>query len=104
MTIAIFGTFKANVGVNATTWYFVDADHAGLVGWGDEEFCSRTTVLQATDGFSRDKCPPTEGCAVLLTDFLIEWYWPPVSTVFCYFEVVQPAAKFRRVNGIYLLM
>ena len=85
MTISIWGRFKADIGSNATTWWFVDASHAGLVGWGDEEFCSRVEVYQTIDEVTQAICPPVEGDAVLQTELTIDGYWPSVSKArFCY--------------------
>ncbi|KAK4999579.1 Phosphatidylglycerol/phosphatidylinositol transfer protein [Elasticomyces elasticus] len=77
VSIIAFGPFEADVSTNATTFWFVDADNAQLVGYGSEDFCDLTTVIQTVNGTTGASCPPTTGSAFLRTDVSIGEYWPP---------------------------
>lgn len=79
------GRFKDDLPTNGTNFYFMDADHASLVGWGEEGFCNNTDVVQTVDSILGPTGPPVEGHALLRRDILIDGHWPAVS---------RPSAKF----------
>ncbi|KAF2719098.1 hypothetical protein K431DRAFT_314459 [Polychaeton citri CBS 116435] len=76
VSVGAFGYFNKKISANATNYFFADAANAGLVMYGDYDFCNLTTVVQTIDGVLGPVCPPVEGFGYLRTDFLIEDYWP----------------------------
>lgn len=83
VSITAFGYFTANVSIKATTFFFVDADNASLVVYGDEGYCN-TTTYQTINSISGPVCPPVKASAYLRTDIFLDDYWPEVSPIGLY--------------------
>lgn len=83
LTITAHGTFARNIPSNATTYFLVEADHGGLVGFGEVPLCESVKIYQTVGKLTEPVCPPVRGYAMLNTEVLIDTYWPALSSVAC---------------------
>lgn len=98
MTIALFGRFKEDISVNATTFFFAVSENA-TAGWGNDSFCSLSTVVQTIDSITDSICPPVKGSGLIVSTVVIP---PGVELVRANWTAcgkIQEADETYRVRG-----